>query len=64
MAWNAVLLFHDHYEDVVKLLCVSQLDLIPHELSHIDSYPPPPLQTMTSPLQEGMGLPSSCNANS
>lgn len=61
MAWKALLLFHDHYEGVFKLLCISLLDLISHQLSHTDTYPPPPLETMTSflTLQEGMGLLSS-----
>lgn len=63
VAWKALLLFHDHYEEFFKLLCVSQLDFIPYELSQTDTYAPPPLEAMTSPLQEGMGLPSSWNAN-
>lgn len=64
MAWKALLLFHDHYEGVFKLLCVSQQDLIPHELPDTDTYPPLPLETMTTPLQEGMGSLSSWNTNS
>lgn len=49
MAWKTLLLFHDRYEEVFKLLCVSQLDLIPYELSHTDTYALPPLEAMTSP---------------
>lgn len=64
MSWKALLLLHDHYGVVFKLLCVTQVNLIPHELSHTDIYLHPSLETMTSPLQEGMGLLSSWNANS